>query len=81
MLKKSEKVLKNWDRHLKYLLFAYRSTPHCVTGFSPFTLMFGRDVRGPLDILQEAWLQGDCEQAKVYEWLVNVKAKMSDSYV
>ena len=78
MLKKSEKDLKNWDKHLKYLLFAYRSTPHCVTGFSPFTLMFGRDVRGPLDILQEAWLQGDCEQAKVYEWLVSVKAKMSD---
>ena len=78
MLKRSESDIKNWDRHLKYLLFAYRSTPHCITGFSPFTLMYGRDVRGPLDILQESWLVGDCEQAKVFEWLVSVKARMSE---
>ena len=78
MLKRSQCNLKLWDRELKYLLFAYRSTPHCVTGFSPFTLMFGRYVRGPLEILQEAWLQGECEPAKVHEWLINVKAKMSD---
>ena len=78
MLKRSESDIKNWDRHLKYLLFAYRSTPHCITGFSPFTLMYGRDVWGPLDILQESWLVGDCEQAKVFEWLVSVKARMSE---
>ena len=78
MLKKCDRDLKNWDRYLKYLLFAYRSTPHCSTGFAPFTLMFGRDVRGPLDILQEAWLQGDCEKAKVFEWLVDVRARLSD---
>ena len=40
--------------------------------------MYGRDVRGPLDILQESWLVGDCEQAKVFEWLVSVKARMSE---
>ena len=77
MMKRSQCNLKLWDRELKYLLFAYRSTPHVVTGFSPFTLMFGRDVRGPLEILQEAWLQGECEPAMVHEWLANVKAKMS----
>ena len=78
MLKRSEKELKEWDRHLKYLLFAYRSTPHCTTGYPPFTLMFGREVRGPLDILQEAWLQGDCEKTSVFEWLTCVKAQMKD---
>ena len=40
MLKKADKDIKYWDRHLKFLLFAYRDTPHCVTGFSPFTLLF-----------------------------------------
>ena len=35
MLKRSDSNLKYWDRHLKYLLFAYRDTPHCVTGFYP----------------------------------------------
>ena len=46
MLKRSDANLRYWDRHLKYLLFAYRNTPHCVTGFSPFTLLFGRNVKG-----------------------------------
>ena len=78
MLKRSGIVLKEWDRHLKYLLFAYRSTPHCATGYSPFTLMFGREVSGPLDILQEAWLQGDAEKSSVFEWLTCVKAQMHD---
>ena len=61
MLKRSGSNIKEWDRILKYLLFAYRSTPHCTTGFSPFLLMFGREARGPLDILQQSWLEGDCE--------------------
>ena len=78
MLKRSEKEVKEWDRHLKYLLFAYRSTPHCTTGFPPFTLLFGREIRGPLDILQEAWLQGDSEKTSIFEWLTCVKAQMND---
>ena len=77
MLKRSECDIKLWDRQLKYLLFAYRSTPHCTTGFAPFTLMFGRDVRGPLDMLQEAWLQKESEPVLVHEWLANVKNKLS----
>ena len=48
MIKRSGGKLSEWDRQLKYLLFAYRDTPHVVTGFSPFSLMYGRDVRGPL---------------------------------
>ena len=78
MLKRSQCDLKLWDRQLKYLLFAYRSTPHCVTGFSPFTLMFGREVRGPLDMLCDSWLAGDCENAKVCDWLSSVQAKMGE---
>ena len=81
MLKRSGDDLKNWDKSLKYLLFAYRSTPHCTTGYAPFTLLFGRDVRGPLDILHEAWLQGDCEQASVHEWLTSVQAQISEMSV
>ena len=77
MLKKKGE-LQEWDRHLKYLLFAYRSTPHCTTGFSPFTLLYGREVRGPLDILQESWLQKDCENASVFVWLTAVKAEMAN---
>ena len=40
---------KNWDQLLPYLLFAYREVPQASTGFSPFELVYGRQVRGPLD--------------------------------
>ena len=45
----------DWDQWLPYLLFAYREVPQASTGYSPFELLFGRPVRGPLDIVREAW--------------------------
>ena len=78
MMKRSEIDLKLWDKQLKYLLFAYRDTPHCVTGFSPFTLMFGRDVKGPLELVRSDWLEGKGEDASVGDWLINVKARMAE---
>ena len=50
---------KNWDELLPYLLFAYREVPQASTGFSPFELLYGRPVRGPLDILKKS-----CEASK-----------------
>ena len=41
MVKRAGVNIKDWDLNLRYLLFAYRDTPHCVTGYSPFTLMLG----------------------------------------
>ena len=56
MLRKTaNKEGKNWDELLPYLLFAYREVPQASTGFSPFELIYGRPVRGPLDILKESW--------------------------
>ena len=56
MLRKSvDKEGKNWDKMIPYLLFAYREVPQSSTGFSPFELLYGREVRGPLDILWETW--------------------------
>ena len=56
MLRKAtDKEGKDWDTLLPYLLFAYREVPHTSTGFSPFELLYGRQVRGPLDILSKTW--------------------------
>ena len=41
---------KDWDKLIPYL-FAYREVPQSTTGFSPFELVYGHAVRGPLDIL------------------------------
>ncbi len=46
---------KDWDKLLPFLLFAYREVPQASTGFSPFELLYGREVRGPLDVLKETW--------------------------
>ncbi len=46
---------KDWDEWLPYLLFAYREVPQASTGFSPFELLYGRDVRGPLTLHRELW--------------------------
>ena len=78
MIKRAGGKLSEWDRQLKYLLFAYRDTPHCVTGFSPFSLMYGRDVRGPLQFLKTSWLEGEVDVCSVGDWIVSVKAKMGE---
>lgn len=47
--------LKEWDKVIPMALFASRDTPHTSTGLSPFEVMFGRHVRGPMTILKELW--------------------------
>ena len=37
----------NWDFYLPASLFAYRLSKHCVTGFSPFAMLYGREATTP----------------------------------
>eukprot|EP00063_Salmo_salar_P015300 XP_013990135.1 PREDICTED: uncharacterized protein LOC106566551 [Salmo salar] len=46
---------KDWDKWLPFLLFAYREVPQASTGFSPFELLYGWPVQGPLDLLKKCW--------------------------
>ena len=46
---------KDWEKYLPHLLFAYREVPQESTGFSPFELLYGRRVRGPLDLVRAQW--------------------------
>ncbi len=39
----------DWDEHLNYVLFAYRTAVHESTKFSPFYLLYGRHPRLPMD--------------------------------
>lgn len=44
-----------WHRFIAPALFAYREVPQESTGFSPFELLYGRTIRGPMAILRELW--------------------------
>lgn len=46
---------EEWDRYIPAVLFAYREIPNDSLKFSPFELLYGRNVRGPLTILHEIW--------------------------
>ncbi len=48
--------LKEWDDGVHLLLFAAREVVQESTGFSPADLVFAHNVRGPLKLLRENWL-------------------------
>ena len=43
------KDAKNWDEYVPYAVMAYRAMPHCSTKYSPYYLVFGRDMRLPIE--------------------------------
>ena len=42
---------KDWDQHIPKLMFAYRTTVHESTGYTPFHVTFGRSPMLPVDIM------------------------------
>ena len=68
---------KDWDKLLPYLLFAYREVPQATTGFSPFKLLYGRPVRGPLDILRETWEASPCSTESVVSHVLAMRDKLA----
>ena len=41
----------DWEYHLRRLCLAYNTSVHPTTGHTPFFLMFGRQVRMPVDVM------------------------------
>ena len=66
---------KDWDRYLEPLMFAYREAPQESTQFSPFVLLYGRTVRGPMSVLRELWTKEEMndEVYNVYEYVINLR--------
>ena len=72
---------KDWDRYLPALLFAYREVPQESLGFSPFELLYGRTVRGPMSILKEVWTkeQADPDVKLTYQYVLELQDRLQET--
>ena len=64
---------KDWDRYVGPILFAYREVTQDSLGYSPFELLYGRTVRGPMSILRELMTNERVEPEikTMYEYVVD----------
>ncbi|KAK7110753.1 uncharacterized protein [Littorina saxatilis] len=72
---------KAWDTFISALLFAYRETPQESLGFSPFELLFGRTVRGPMQLLRQIWTDESVsdEVKTTAEYVVNLRERIEET--
>ena len=72
---------RQWHRFINPLLFAYREAPQEATGFSPFELLYGRTVRGPVQILKELWTkETDVPEVKTsYQYVLELRERLDDT--
>ena len=66
---------KDWDKVIPYLLFSYREAPQSSTGYSPFELLYGRSVRGPLDVVRDAWQTSERDNENVISYLMTMRER------
>lgn len=69
----------SWDTVLPWVLFAYREVPVETLGCSPFELLFGRSVTGPLALIKNAWINDyDLGLAKhnVIDFIMDTREKV-----
>ncbi|XP_041470756.1 uncharacterized protein LOC121420251 [Lytechinus variegatus] len=71
----------DWDRYVEPLLFAIRESPQESLGFSPFELLYGRKVRGPMAILKELWTGNvDVAETKTtYEYVLELRNRLEET--
>ena len=72
---------KDWDKYIDPLLFAYREAPQESLGFSPFELLYGWPVRGPMQILKQLWSKEieDPEVRSTYQYVVELRDRLEST--
>ena len=68
---------KDWDEGIHLLLFAVRESVQESLGFSPFELVFGHTVRGPLKLLKEKFLSDDDSSLNLLRYVSDFKNRLS----
>ena len=69
------------DKYLPALLFALREIPQESLGFSPFELLYGRNVRGPMQILKELWSVEEHDERVLltYQYVIELRQRLEQT--
>ncbi|XP_070206607.1 uncharacterized protein [Littorina saxatilis] len=72
---------KEWDRFIPACLFAYREVPQESLKFSPFELLYGRTVRGPMQVLRKLWTKEETDQEvrTTAEYVVDLRNRVEET--
>ena len=75
---KSVSSADSWDTVLPWVLFSYREVPVDPIGFSPFELLLGYSVKGPLSLMKSVWSDKSLsKQSKnVISYMLDVRDKL-----
>jgi hypothetical protein len=65
------KDAKNWDKYVPYAVMAYRATPHCSVKYSPYYLVYVRDLRLPIEDDWRPTRREEAENVDSYDNHVN----------
>ena len=68
---------KDWDEGVHLLLFAVRDSVQESLGFSPYELIFGHQVRGPLTLLKEKWMNVEVDQNNLLDYVSTFKERLT----
>ena len=68
---------KDWDGGIHLLLFVIRESVQESLGFSPFELVFGHNVRGPLKLLKEKILAEENTPLNLLQYVADFRHKLS----
>ena len=75
MIKKYIEKKLDWTKQVKLALFAYRCS-HSNTGYFPFEVIYGRNLRGPLEILKDSWENTEKEKFDVCKWVEELRERL-----
>ena len=76
MLTKGSNKGQDWAKQITYALFYLRQMPHRDTGLSPFEMVFGHNIRTPLELLYGEWARESRSKLDISTWVGKVQERL-----
>ena len=67
----------NWEHNIRKVCLAYNSSVHSSTGYSPFFLMFGQQVKLPVDLMYGT---GEVAEVPIPMYVQRLKVALREAY-